>query len=205
MTEETTMEEIERLNPQFNWDPRKIKKIIKWRAAQLAPNHAYAMGCRGHPGLVIERNYDPRWSHWALCGADVSIKSLVDGIEESCSIWHCAPMAISKEEAERRAEEIRTIHDFDLSIMYGHSVEDVQEWWNDWRELGVSWYVLHDQDGSVVRSSQAFTKDEAEEEIARGNRMIAEGWWKGITNLRMVDMTTYPAPPKLFDLTEENS
>ena len=196
---ETTMEEVERLNPHFQWNWRKIKKIIKWRGKQLTPNISYALGCRGHPGLVVERCYNPRWSRQNLYGADVAIKSLVDGVEESCSLWHCSPEAISKQEAEKRAEEIRTTHDFDLSVQYGYPVEEVKRWCQDWIGRGVLYYVLHDQEGYVVRSTQAFTKVEAEKEVAslQSDWIVKRG---EITNPRIVDMLTYPTPIKSFSI-----
>lgn len=60
----------------------------------------YAFGCRGHPGQIIELNWDRSSPH----GSDCAIRSLIDGVEESCSIFHCGPQAISKEHAEAFAE-----------------------------------------------------------------------------------------------------
>jgi hypothetical protein len=198
---ETLQEEIIRLNPKMKWNWRKTKKSIKKRAASLIPHVSYALGCRGHPGLVIERNYWPDWSLRDLYGSDVVIKSLVDGIEESCSIYSCAPQALSKEEAFRRAEEIRTVHDFDQSVRYGYPVEQVKGWCQDWINQGVLYYVLHDQEGHVVRSAQAFTKEDAEADIARTLRLAAEGWIKDPGNPRMVDMLTYPASITSFEVS----
>jgi hypothetical protein len=189
-----TPEEMEQLNPPHRWNWRKVKSVIKARAKSLTPHVSYAWGCRGHPGLVIERNYWPGWTHQQLYGADVVIKSLIDGIEESCSIWHCAPMAMSREDAEQRAAEIRVTHDFDLSVKYGHTLEDVKSWHDDWVSRGVLHYVLHDQDGFTVRSTQAFTKEDADKEIERLRFFEPNG----ITNPRMVDMLTYPVPITSF-------
>jgi hypothetical protein len=195
-----TMSEVERLNPQFRWDWRKTKSVIKWRAKQLIPNVSYALGCRGHPGLVITRNYDPDWSHWQLYGADVEIRSLVDGVEESCSIFHCAPQAISKAEAFRRKEQIETIHTFDISVSEGYSIEEVQEWAREWYERGVRYYVLSEQNGVTVRSGPAYTEQDAIEQVAK----LSKEWFvnNGITNPRMVDLWTYPVPPQVVKLAD---
>lgn len=104
MVTETLIEEIERLNPQFKWNWRKTKRIIKWRAKQLTPNISYAWGCRGHPGLVVSRNWCRDMGHRDLYSADVEIKSLIDGNVESCSIFYCAPLAVSKKEAFEYAD-----------------------------------------------------------------------------------------------------
>lgn len=61
---------------------------------------AYAFGCRGHPGIVTEVN----WARYSPYDSDCSITSLIDGVEESCSIYHCGPEPISKEVAEGYAE-----------------------------------------------------------------------------------------------------
>lgn len=194
MTEDA-MAEMERLNPQFRWNWRKVKSVIKWRAARLIPNITYAMGCRGHPGLVVKRCYDPNWPLAALYGADVEIKSLVDGVVESCSIFNCAPQAISRDYAEREAELIRTTHDFDIAALHGHTIEDIREWRDEWVSSGVLWYVLSDQDGYTVRSSAAMTRENAEKEVER----LSGEWFVngGISNPRIVEMLSYPAPPKI--------
>jgi hypothetical protein len=183
--------------PQDRWNWRKVKRVIKQRAKKLTPGMSYAWGCRGHPGLVIERNYWPGWSHSDLYSADVVIRSLVDGVEESCSIFSCAPMAIPEEEAKRRASEIQTIHSFDLSVMYGYDKDKLRGWLKDWLDRGVKYYVLHDQGGYVVCSSRAFTIEDAEAEVTR----LQADWIKErgeITNPRIVDMLTYPAPITLL-------
>ena len=198
------MEEFERLNPMNKWGWRKVKRVIKRRAKSLIPNVSYALGCRGHPGLVIEKSYWPNWGVRDLYGSDVIIKSLVDGIEESCSIFNCAPVTISWEEAERRLMEIQTMHDFDISVLYGYAVEEVQRWCQDWIDRGVLYYVVHDQSGYVVRSSQAFTREEAEEQVTRlkSDWIIEKG---EITNPRSVDMLTYPRPITSFTVDLKSS
>ena len=80
------MEEVERLNPQLKWDRRKVKRVVNKRVRAL--NEAgYAWGCRGHPGEVTELNWYPNYPY----SSDCTIKSLIDGVEESCSMFHCNP------------------------------------------------------------------------------------------------------------------
>ncbi len=180
--------------PLVNW--RRYKRIIKSRAQRLIPNVTYAMGCRGHPGLVTKRSYWPGWSLQDLFGASVEITSLIDGIEEGCSIYYCSPMPISKEEAERRIEEIKTTHDADLSVKYGYAVEEVKSWIQDWVDKGCVYYVLSEQNGHTVRSTAVLTKESADKEIERLKRFEN----KGVTNPRVVDMLTYPVPIKSFTI-----
>lgn len=204
LSDESTMSdaisEVEHLNPHFRWNWRKIKRIIKWRAAQLTPGISYALGCSGHPGLVISRRYWPNWGVGDLMGADIEIKSLVDGHEESCSIFHCAPEAISRAEAMQRAEYMRTHHSFDVSIRYGgFSPEEIKrDYWDYWINKGSIYYVLSDHDGQTSRSGAVMNKEDAEQEVAR----LSMGWAveNGITNPRIVDFRTYPAPPTLLEL-----
>ncbi len=87
---ETTMEEIERLNPQFKWSRRKTKRYIKKLYKRLRLN-SYAMGCRGHPGILVKKSYHEQHMH----GADCEIRSLIDDVVESCSIFHCGPTPLA--------------------------------------------------------------------------------------------------------------
>ena len=182
---------IEDLNPHFRWDRRKQKRRIKSLAKKLIPNVTHVMGCRGHPGLVVAKNYHDS----DLFGADVDIKSLVDGVEESCSIYHCVPEIITAEEARYRAELMENNHSFDCGIILGwHDVETVRELWDLWVSENRMYYVLSDQYGSTVRSSAVMTKEDADKEISRLLRINLE------TNARMVDFRTYPKAPLLLGL-----
>lgn len=191
-----SMEEVEELNPHFKWPWRKQKRRVKSLAKKLIPNVTYAMGCRGHPGLVVKKDYHPDDHRtWVLMGADVEIKSLVDGVEESCSVYHCVPHIITKEEAERRAEFTKTHHSLDVSVEFGgYTPEEMREYWDNWIKEGMTWYVLWDQDGQVVRSSSVMTIESARAEIERMDQVFPG------CNPRKVDMRTYPAAPKLLGL-----
>lgn len=185
------------LNPHFNHNWRKRKRRVKSLAKKLIPNVTYVMGCRGHPGLVVEKTYHPD-SHkaWELFGSDVEIKSLIDGNVESCSIYHCVPEVITREYAERRAEYAKTHHCLDVSVEFdGWDAEEIRrDYWDDWIADGRTWYVLWDQDGHVVRSSGVMTIESAEQEIDRMNTVFPG------CNSRMVDFRTYPAAPTLLGL-----
>ena len=75
-----------------NW--RRVKRIHNKHVKKLK------VGCRDHPGIITELNVsrDP-WS------SDVMIKSLLDGVEESCGIMHCGPEPLTKETALRMVTE----------------------------------------------------------------------------------------------------
>lgn len=87
-----SIEEVEALNPHFKWDKRKQKRSVMSRAKKLA-NGTYALGCRGHPGIIQNKVIRPQDIH----GSDLDVVSLLDGVEGSCSIYHCSPDPISKE------------------------------------------------------------------------------------------------------------
>lgn len=65
---------------------------------------AYCIGCRGHPGIVtkVSWGYNP-------FDSDFEVKSLVDGIEESCSVYHCGFYPYPKVLMEAYAEEIQSL------------------------------------------------------------------------------------------------
>lgn len=176
---------------------RKQKRIIKSRARQLIPNVTYALGCRGHPGLVVERSFDPRWCVGDLYSADVGIKSLIDGNVESCSIYHCAPEPLFPEYAKEWGAFGREHHQFDTMIRYGgFRPEEIIEWRNSCLEEGRTFYVLSDMDGETLRDGVFYTEERARGEFAR----LDDPWFvdRGITNVRIVDGMCYPRPPELI-------
>ena len=77
---------------------RKDRRRINWSRKHCHWG-AYVEGCRGHPGVVIETYFsDQDW--W---GDSVTVKSLIDDVEESCSLMHCGVWPMSKAQAEERA------------------------------------------------------------------------------------------------------
>lgn len=190
------MAEIEELNPHFRWGPRKSKRRIKRLAKKLVPNKTHAYGCRGHPGLVVAKNYGPGWALGDLFGADVEIRSLVDGGIESCSIFHCAPTVVDREYAIEVAEYTKTHHAADVWIKYnGSSIKDVAALLYQWVSEGRVYYVLSDFEGNTARPSRVLTKADAEDEVER-----LTTHFKHVTNVRIVDFLTYPAAPTLVSI-----
>jgi hypothetical protein len=77
-----------------NWCRRKKKRFISKMAKSL-PVGSYALGCRSHPGVVTKRC----WYPGQIYGADITIKSLIDGVEEGCDLYHCCPDGLFPEYA----------------------------------------------------------------------------------------------------------
>ena len=82
-------------NPTKSTHMRRTKRIVGRRAKRLAL-HSYAKGCRGHVGVIIEKNHYFDYPY----ESDVLIRSIVDGVVESCSIFHCAPVPVTVEYAQ---------------------------------------------------------------------------------------------------------
>lgn len=99
MAEESAREQVERLNPHMKWCKRKVKREVKKRFKALIPNVTLAWGCRGHPAIVVEKYY----SDQDVYGGGVELKSVIDDVVESCSLFHCNPQPITDPEALRRA------------------------------------------------------------------------------------------------------
>lgn len=78
----------------MSFNRRSSKKRMNVKAKKLALN-SFAIGCRGHVGIIIEKSVTPRDPH----GASVTILSLIDGVEESCSMLHCSPSPVTGEYA----------------------------------------------------------------------------------------------------------
>jgi hypothetical protein len=115
---ETSKGEVERLNPHFKWNWRKKKRAAIKEARALRLGN-YAFGCRGHPGIVVETNFNPRintqYKH--IFNWDVCIKSIIDGVVESCSVYNCAPEPTTKEYAEKYAAYFKE-HGEKKAVMY---------------------------------------------------------------------------------------
>jgi len=78
-------------------DRRKEKRVANWLRKKCGWGK-YVESCRGHPGIVVKTCF-PIGDLW---GDSVDIKSLVDGVVESCSLRHCGiyPMPNAVEQAE---------------------------------------------------------------------------------------------------------
>lgn len=98
---------------------RKQKSRLNHQAKRLNC-FSFVEGCRGHPGILMEKNICRRDPH----GSDVTIRSLIDGVYESCSILHCSPSPITGE----YARWVTRSDNFKL------------EEWNSW----LRWYATFD-------------------------------------------------------------
>lgn len=102
-------------------------KRFEWNSEGLKLG-AYCFGCRGHPGIVTQVDWDLS-NPW---GSDFSVTSLIDGIEENCSVYHCGFAPTSKEVAEayaaysiRHGDKMATIK------FFPHAYKNWEDQWND--------------------------------------------------------------------------
>ena len=119
------MTDNEDLNPHFRYDRRKIKRIHNKRARLLRVGN-YALGCRGHPGVIVTASIFTN-DFW---GSDIQIKSLVDDIVESCSIMHCAPTPLKKDNAIAMAVDYPLLSKREFSRKWNPWHDD--EMWEEW-------------------------------------------------------------------------
>lgn len=118
------------------YNRRKQKSRLNYHAKRLSM-FSFVEGCRGHPGILIEKNIcrrDPG-------GSDVAIKSLIDSVEESCSILNCSPSPITGEYARW------VIRDDNFKL----------EEWNSW----LRWYATFD-DFDASYTVEDFNKHKVE-------------------------------------------
>lgn len=106
---------------------RKDKHRHNYQARMLKFG-TYAMGCRQHPGVVVETEIYPS----DIWGSSIGIKSLVDGVVESCSLMHCSPDPIPKELAEKYAAYFKKHGQKMFSFVYNSKGYD--QWVDDWHE-----------------------------------------------------------------------
>lgn len=119
-------------------DWRKRKKELR-KLSERIQRLGYFEDCNYHPCRVtrllpyITSNPSTRFS------ADVDGVSLVDDGPTSCSLYHCGPLPLTKEQAEERAEFCRThtwleyletyVYDGPLSEeQRQETVKFIQEW-----------------------------------------------------------------------------
>lgn len=149
-------EEIEALNPHFKWDRRKQKRRVMSQAKKLA-NGTYAIGCRGHPGIIQNKIIRPADIH----GSDLEVVSLLDGCEGSCSIYHCCPTPISKDWA------------LWLAMPFNYEVDKLVRslswfvWYDDFDEY---WTIEQHRDDMIKHRNLVdllLTSDPSDEELKR--------------------------------------
>ena len=83
-------------------DRRKKKRRINWARKQAAFGNIVC-DCRGHPGKVVRcsSGYGYGKGYVDMYDDDCDIKSLFDGTESSCSLFHCVPHKVGPAEIER--------------------------------------------------------------------------------------------------------
>lgn len=124
---------IEKLNPHFRWDWRKSKKHVRNRYQALS-RLGYYCDCNGMPAKITDLYYYSKF-----CGGEVDGESMVPGKHAtSCSLFNCAPQAISKEEAEERARFYIENGQMAYLKRYLYKVEtpeqenELREWYRSW-------------------------------------------------------------------------
>ena len=88
-------------NPHFKWDWRKRKKIIRKRSDNLEQK-GFFVCCHYHPCKISGLSPYHTSNPWSLFEASVEGKSLINGQGASCSMYHCAPEALTESEAMER-------------------------------------------------------------------------------------------------------
>lgn len=82
-------------------DKRKLKRYINHLAAKLKPGAIFE-SCSYEPSVVTKRSFRPS----DIYGSDVEGVSIVTGAGCSCSLFHCGPWPLSKENARARVKHL---------------------------------------------------------------------------------------------------
>lgn len=92
---------LEILNPRIRWNWRKTKKYNRKRVESLSRS-GYYLDCNYHPCKITNL-----MMYGKLCDGDVEGICLIPTRHgSSCSIYNCAPTALSENEAKERANYI---------------------------------------------------------------------------------------------------
>ena len=105
---------------------RKDKRYLNHMLKKLHVG-MYVEDCRYHPCIVTEQN---RWD------ADFSCKSLLNDRPNSCSIYHCGPVPLTREQAFERRDFICE-HGWEAYLIkyIGFTEETIIEW----RKMDAIW------------------------------------------------------------------
>jgi hypothetical protein len=109
-----------------NWQPWGLKlwrkrwllrynqstKTIKYGLKKFA-EHMYCEDCRAHPCLVTKIETDYNGGR-----LDIEVKSLVNGVESSCSYFHCGIVHLTEADAHARADFIKLYGMTPYSLSY---------------------------------------------------------------------------------------
>lgn len=107
---------------------RRVNKIRK--AYHVG---SYVVSCNGHPSIVTEKDdfsfYNQRW---ALFEGSYKTKSLIDGREDSCSIFHCPLIEVSKTWAMELVNDMKNLSEYELNSKYqGKKYADKVKHWRE--------------------------------------------------------------------------
>lgn len=95
-------DEMTEINDHWKWNWRKSKKYLRNRSFSIERS-GYFEDCRCHPCEVTDlRPYRPS-NPWSFYESEVTGKSLFNGTSCSCSMYHCAPAALTQADALERA------------------------------------------------------------------------------------------------------
>ncbi|SRR5258706_15641119 len=82
-------------------DRRKTKRIVN-QLRKKAGYGKFCLDCRGHPCIVTEVEFYSS----DLYGNGIIVKSLLDGIEGSCSLLYCRPDPLTESQAKSIKEPV---------------------------------------------------------------------------------------------------
>ena len=82
-------------------DRRKTKRAVN-QLRKKAGYGKYVLDCRGHPSQVIEVEFYSS----DLYGNGIIVKSLLDGVEGSCSLLYCRPDPLTEIQAKAIKEPV---------------------------------------------------------------------------------------------------
>jgi hypothetical protein len=108
------------------WRKRRLlhhnrsQKTIEYYMRHFAKS-MYVEDCRYHPCLVTEIDRDDYYGR-----LDIEVKSLVNGIESSCSCFHCGIVPLSEDEAKDRAQFIKFAGMLPYQIRYVYATPDAE-------------------------------------------------------------------------------
>jgi len=113
-----TIEEVERLNPQFKWNWRKTKKMIRNLSAELK-RKGYFEDCYSRPCKITKLNpYYGDWPRHCIYDADVEGECLVEPGGSSCGLFSCGPLPLTESEAKEREKFYREFGEKDYYKRY---------------------------------------------------------------------------------------
>lgn len=96
----------------FNRSQKTIERGMRQFAKSM-----YVEDCRYHPCLVTQIDRDDYYGR-----LDIDVKSLVNGIESSCSYFHCGIVHLTEDEAHKRAEFIKAMGMLPYQMEYVYAI-----------------------------------------------------------------------------------